>query len=65
MRGRYRVLTLAWCALALTAALSLPAARAQTEGTDYKVLTPSQPTPTSDGAFMSDLERRLREDADS
>jgi len=46
MRGRYRVLTLAWCALALTAALSLPAARAQTEGTDYKVLTPSQPTPT-------------------
>jgi serine/threonine-protein kinase len=26
---------------------------------------PSQPAPTADGAFMSDLERRLREDADS
>lgn len=26
---------------------------------------PSQPAPISDGAFMSDLERRLREDADS
>ncbi|MFI5306756.1 MAG: serine/threonine protein kinase [Polyangiales bacterium] len=26
---------------------------------------PSQPAPTSEGAFMSDLERRLREDADS
>jgi serine/threonine protein kinase len=26
---------------------------------------PSQPAPTSDGSFMSDLERRLREDADS
>ncbi len=26
---------------------------------------PSQPAPGSDGAFMSDLERRLREDADS
>jgi hypothetical protein len=25
----------------------------------------SQPSPTSEGAFMSDLERRLREDADS
>lgn len=47
MRSRYRALTVAWCAITLAAAVSLPWAWAQTEGTEYKVLTPSQPTPSA------------------
>lgn len=44
MRSRYRIPSAAWCVLVL-ALVSPPMAWAQTEGTDYKVLPQSQPTP--------------------
>jgi len=44
MRIRRRVMTLAGCLLALAAVSGVPAARAQTEATDYKVLPVPQPT---------------------
>lgn len=44
MRIRHRVMTLAGWVLALAAVSGLPAASAQSEGTDYKVLPVSQPT---------------------
>src|SRR5271170_2011412 len=44
MRICHRVMTVASAVLALAAVLQGPAAWAQVEGTNYKVLTPSQPT---------------------
>src|SRR5580698_7678605 len=48
MRSRFRVVTAAWCALALTLALGAGAACAEAlvENTEYKPLVPAQPSPT-------------------